>query len=680
MIRPCFLFFLLFSLVSFAQRKKCEQVPLLVSVINKFHIEREGVSAEDFKTIRKKLLLRLDNYNLYCTSEDIDRFLSVGDHCTFVDEVTEHIYQSKKETRKYFISSLAEDVDLTQNDYFTIPESVDDFVQEAVSLQKRKKAFLKYILLRELFEGYELANSDSFELQNQVKARRDLKAYFSEDNGVLTLEERKEKISQKYLKAIANFYDPHTTYFSFEQKKSFDEALSKEVLSFGVYFDENEDGAIAVDKLIPGGAAWKTGEIHEGDILVSFQLDGDKKQDATRMNIDKLRKVLTSSEAQSIQLNLKKDGGQQVSVELNQEKEEVEANLISSFILNGDQKIGFIQLPGFYSGFDGYNGLGCANDVAKELMKLKREGVDGLILDLRYNGGGSMKEALELAGIFINQGPLLVLDSKVDKPRTRMDRNRGAIYSGPLAVMVNGASASASEIVSMILQDYNRALIVGGSTYGKATAQSVLPLDTNAFNMRTGEMKVADIELGFAKITTNKMYGVNLDTYQKNGVIPDVAYPYVFETLMPKESDEPRALAANTIDKKIYNFTPLPKVNIETIKSNSKNRVASDSLFQRIQSLNQKIEVINHKFDTKVPLSVEEYRALLDDFKLIKDELEAMNSRTSRYYKVENSSFQQEIVELSELNEERNNKNIDRLLKDIELEEAYLIIKDLITN
>jgi carboxyl-terminal processing protease len=679
-LKLVFFLLLFISFSIFGANRKCEQVDLLVSVLENYHVEDLTLMSEDFQNIRKNFLQRVDRYNLFLTKSDVQNLLAINDDCAFVEAVYKTLSKSKTECFDKYTKILSTNLDLSNDESFEFYESIEDASGSKEALAKRQKQFLKYMVMMDMLEGYSLETSKDFQLQDQMKIQENVKEYFTIEADGEKEEDKTDRMAEKYLKAIANYFDPHSTFFSLDQKKVWDEGLTKEVMTFGVSFDENDEGEIVVSRLIPGGAAWKSGEIHEGDKLLAFQCKGEEKHSTDNMDIRKVNRILKSSISDAIELKLEKEGGQTIEIELKQEKEIVEDNLITSFILKGEKKIGYIQLPGFYSGFEGYQSVGCANDVAKELMKLKQEGIDGVILDLRYNGGGSMKEALELAGIFIDQGPLLVLDAKFDKPRTQIDRNRGAIYDGPMAVMVNGASASASEIVSMILQDYNRALILGGRTYGKATAQGMLPLDTMAFSNKSAKMKQPDASMGFVKITMNKIYSVKLNTYQKNGVQPDVSYPYVFEGLIGKESDEPRALTSDKVDKTIYNFSPLPKFPVEALKRNSKDRIAQDSLFQLVIELNANIEELNSNLDASIPLNIEEYMKILLSYFKLEEKLEKVAYRVASAYEVVNTSFENEIIEMSEIFEERNNRSKERLLKDIELEEAYSILKDLINN
>jgi carboxyl-terminal processing protease len=250
---------------------------------------------------------------------------------------------------------------------------------------------------------------------------------------------------------------------------------------------------------------------------------------------------------------------------------------VRSFILKGTHRVGFISLPAFYTDWNGEEGgsNGCADDVAKEIIKLKKENIEGLILDLRYNGGGSMLEAIALAGIFIDFGPVGMTKDKEGKIYTMKDVNRGSVYEGPLILLINGFTASASEMLAGTLQDYHRALIVGSPSFGKATAQVVLPLDTMFDEKHMERMKTAD---NFIKITIDRLFRVHGTSAQQTGVIPDIFLPDFSETQSEREKTLAFPLANITIDANKY-YHPYPSISLNPLKSFSKSFMDTSQFF-----------------------------------------------------------------------------------------------------
>jgi len=663
--------------ISFAQ-EYCDKVNLMYSVYNRFHIENKSVDDDFKKDVRRKFLHNLDPYNFIFSKEDHSKLMTVSKDCDFVEKSARLF--SLRISEFDSISSLLLDskLDLNVSDKLNLYESIDG----SVVLKDKKirvEQVLKFMVLEDLFFEYDYLDPDSFEMPNQTDVQNEISERLSKRVSMKTLDssERLLAFQDDFLNAIAQQFDPHSSYFSTNKKEDFENALSKEIISFGLSFGEDDQGGIIIASMMPGGAAWKTGEIHVGDEVLEIKIKGKSSKKTSSMSASKANNFLKQGRGGVVELVLKSEGSRLIKVELKEEVTEVESNIISSFILEGDTKIGYIVLPGFYTDFGGLFGLGCANDVAKELMKLQKEGVEGIILDLRYNGGGSLKEAMDLAGIFIDEGPFVVMNKKYDKPRVKKDRNRGLIYSGPLTVMVNGASASASEILSKIFQDYNRAIIVGGSTYGKATAQSIIPLDTSAYDDKLFPRGRPNNELGYAKITLSKIYGTDLETYQKNGIKPDVEIPYFYQGLIPKESDYTTALNADKVDKNIYNFTPLEKLPTMELKKTSSSRILKDSIFQELTKINDDLVKLYEKFQTQIPISIKGYQSLLDERKLLESRIDVLMDKLNPAFKVLNTEFEKEIIKLSEYCKDRNERIIEALYQDVELNEAFLITKEL---
>jgi len=292
-----------------------------------------------------------------------------------------------------------------------------------------------------------------------------------------------------------------------------------------------------------------------------------------------VNQILSESGGAKATLTVKKADGTTRQVTLHKEKlsTDDDEEKVKGFVLKGTKTIGYISLPAFYEDWDDDRGIkGCANDVAKEIIKLKKENIEGLILDLRYNGGGSMQEAIELAGIFIDIGPVGQIKSRTGKAETLKDMSRGTIFDGPLLLLVNGYSASASEMLAGTLQDYNRALIVGSPTYGKATAQNILPMDTT-INLETYNGKV--VSDSYIKLTISRLYRVNGTTAQMTGVKPDILLPEADGTATEREANEKFALQPNTIDGNKY-YKPYPPLPVADLQSVAKKETDTSAYFK----------------------------------------------------------------------------------------------------
>jgi len=301
--------------------------------------------------------------------------------------------------------------------------------------------------------------------------------------------------------------------------------------------------------------------------------------DVSDGSAEEVNAFISGDHGKSLTLTLKKTDGttRKVTLQREQSATDDDNGRVRSFILKGAHRIGFISLPAFYTDWNGEEGgsNGCADDVAKEIIKLKRENIEGLILDLRYNGGGSMLEAIALAGIFIDFGPVGMTKDKEGKVYTMKDVNRGSVYDGPLILLINGFTASASEMLAGTLQDYHRALIMGSPSFGKATAQVVLPLDTLFDEQHMEKMKTAD---NFLKVTIDRLYRVNGTSAQQTGVIPDIFLPDFTETQSEREKSLPFSLPNMTTEANKY-YHPYPPISVEPLKSFSKSYMDTSRFF-----------------------------------------------------------------------------------------------------
>lgn len=477
-------------------------------------------------------------------------------------------------------------------------------------------------------------------------------------------------LSELYLNAIAECFDPHSNYFSAETSIGFQADLSTEELSFGIELDENENGQIVISHLVPGGPGWKSGELHEGDKLETLQWEGKEANDMTSASLEDAYEILDQSSADRMMFRFKKTDGTAAIVLLKKEKLENEENIVRGFVLNGDKKIGYILLPGFYTEWFNEAGSGCANDVAKVIIRLKKENIEGLILDVRYNGGGSIGEALEMAGIFIEEGPLASEKMKDGKQITLKDPNRGTIYDGPLALMVNGQSASASELLAAALQDYNRAVIIGSKTYGKATGQVLFSLDTLSEKAKSVSNKDA------AKITIGKIYRLTGLPAQFVGVTPDIILPDIFDALEYREEFKKHALLPDTAKKNNY-YKPLPYLPVSELFKKSAARVMASPEFNEIAKFIDDIKKRNTVTVKTIPLKWDAFEKWVKENDPEEPGLKE-EEETIAPFKVENHAGDKELLINNSFAKEMNNLRLEDIAADFYIAEAFAVLLDLI--
>jgi carboxyl-terminal processing protease len=483
-------------------------------------------------------------------------------------------------------------------------------------------------------------------------------------------------IGNSYCKTLAACYDPHSAYQSLTDRENFEGHLGRKNLAFGFSMAEDEKGNVIIDDLKPGSPAFKSGLLNKGDKIVAIQWDTAKPIDVSDASTDEISSILAKSNHDKATITVKKsdDTKRQVTMYKEVESESDDDDKVKSFLLSGDKKIGYISLPSFYQDWEDKNSVnGCANDVAKEIVKLKKDNIDGLVIDLRFNGGGSVMEAVDLAGIFIDAGPITQLKTKEPKAFTLKDANRGTIYDGPMVVMVNGYSASASELLAGALQDYNRALIVGSTTYGKATGQQILPLDTT-INL---EKDHSDLQAdSYVKLTMSQVYRVSGSTAQFTGVVPDIALPDATEA-GSKERNAPFALSAISIDANKY-YQPLAKLPIGGLQEKALAWQAEDDYFKQLTAYldKKKAPIARKDISLKLTDLFKEKPTMQSDDDEDEEEEDALDEPTkaATAYKVLNNSFEEQRLHGNPAIKQTNEEVRDYLGKDPSLKVVYKLL------
>ncbi len=381
-----------------------------------------------------------------------------------------------------------------------------------------------------------------------------------------------------FVNTVADLMDPHTEYFAPVEKRGFDEEMSGRFYGIGAQLKE-EDGAIKIASLIIGSPAWKSNQIQVNDEIIRVAQGSEPPVDVVGYAVTDAVKFIRGTKGTEVRITFKKaDGTIKVVPIIRDEIVQDETFARSSVIKEGNKKIGYIFLPEFYADFERADGNRCSADVAKELGKLKKENVDGIILDLRNNGGGSLYEVVQMVGLFIKSGPVVQVKDRDGKPTQLRDDDNSVLYDGPLAVMVNEFSASASEIFVAAIQDYKRGIIVGStSTYGKGTVQKQLPLG-KPLDVFSGQT-----EFGALKLTFQKFYRISGGSNQLKGVIPDVILPDTYEYLKFREKDNPTALGWDQIASASY--TPSNSIdNMQEIQKKAQERLNSSTAFNVIKN------------------------------------------------------------------------------------------------
>lgn len=427
----------------------------------------------------------------------------------------------------------------------------------------------------------------------------------------------RDDMSENFYNAIAAIYDPHTNYLPPKKKEDFDIDITGKLEGIGAVLQE--DGSyIKVVQIVPGGPAWRQKELETDDIILAVSQGKGEPVDLTDMKVDDAVRYIRGKKGTEVRLTVKKVDGTRKVISIIRDEIEVAASFAKSSVLqlNGsDVKVGYIQLPKFYRDFEN-SSVNCTDDVRKELERVKKAGVQAVILDLRNNGGGALEDARLMSGLFIDKGPIVQVKNHMGQIDVLEDDEAGIVYDGPLIVLINRFSASASEILAGAMQDYGRGVIVGGDfSHGKGTVQAVLNLNQGPLLSMFGPT------MGALKVTIQKFYRVTGASTQFKGVTPDIILPDPFSYLESREKDLEYSLPWDQIGAQKFSKWNKFSYNVQSLKDRSNSRVKDSARFQKI---NRSVDfLMKRKNDTSVILNLKQLQAeeqknkkIVEEFKL----------------------------------------------------------------
>lgn len=478
---------------------------------------------------------------------------------------------------------------------------------------------------------------------------------------------------EDYLNAITGAYDPHSNYFSPREKENFDLNMNNSYEGIGARLMP-EGELTKVTEVIPGGPAWKQKELEANDFIIKVAQEGEESKDVRGWRQDDVIDLIRGKKGTKVILTVRKSDGREVEISIVRDQVVLEEGRAKSVLIRTESEgaeVGYIRLPKFYFEADGKPG--CAEDIATEIEKLEKEGAKGIILDLRNNGGGSLSEVVDMSGLFIDKGPIVQVKSRERKPYVLEDEDPAVQYQGPLIIMVNHFSASASEIIAAALQDYNRAIIVGSSsTFGKGTVQRFHELDR--FIVGNNDLK----PLGEVKITTQKFYRVNGGSTQLKGVIPDIILPSPYNYIDAGEKDLDTPLAWSEIEPVDHSQHVMVLPDRVLLASASAERVGHNEKFKLIEE-RAKLLKEQREEHLKYPLSLEAY---VKEYQ----RRESENEKFKNMYKtdvpllVRNMDAEVGHIEADETRKANNEDFMKDVKSDIYIEEVLHIMKDMLSQ
>jgi len=568
-----------------------------------------------------------------------------------------------------------------------------EYAADEAGLSERWRKHLKYRALVKYVDAKKeqdkkKENKDSVNVK--LKTDKELEAQARED--VLKSNERYLKRLRKvksddrfswYVSKITETEDPHTAYFPPLEKKSFDERMSGSFMGIGARLSQNDDKT-TIASIITGSPSWKQGQLKAGDVIMKVAQGEEEPVDISGYELDDVVKLIRGAKGTEVRLTVKSTDGAVKVIPITRGIVEIEEIFAKSAIINSkDGPVGFIYLPEFYANFNNINPRSSAKDIAKEVMKLKNAGVTGIILDLRYNGGGSLNDVVEMAGVFLGRGPVVQVKSSHSSPSVLRSRSFDtAIYSGPLAIMVDQSSASASEILAAVLQDYNRAVIVGSTSFGKGTVQKMVNLDDvldDASKMGLRSTLDNDGEpssLGSLKLTMEKFYRVNGGSTQRKGVTPHIDMPDPYDGYDEEDLGERHYKSALPWDEiPAVSYKPTNSIpNLNQVISMSNARIAANPTFRLIK---ENAEVIKKKReDNVVSLNEAEYRKEQEETNEVSKKLEELQ-KNAVALEVINPDEDMARINMDTASVSKNKEWLKAIGKDIYIAETVNIINDI---
>lgn len=656
----------------------CNQLVAIQDLINKAHFSPKPINDSLSKGVFELFIKQLDDHKRYFTQSDID-VLSLdtyqldnylqSDSCDFIEKYVKTLKSRILESKSIVKSLRNETLDYSGRDtlYFK-PDNDQGYFKDTNQAKQYWSKRIRYLIASKLIEEDTLFSNVK---SNFHKLEADLKPKVIANQLCLLDEALHETkgfgtyVEEIFLNALLNYEDPNSSFFNDSEKTEFEGNLANNQLSFGIHTTKNSEGEIVIAYIVPGSAAFHNGSFEENDVIKSLS-SGSTNLETYCVSNDDILSFINSEKHKTVTFKIKKSDGSIEDIELTKMVTKVQDNSLRGYILEDSEDFGYIKVPSFYTDMESPEGLGVANDFANELYKLNQEGIKGLVIDLRFNGGGSMKEAAELSGMFIDRGPLTIIKYQNGETYTIRDMNRGSLFSKPVVVLINNYSASASEFFASVMQDYSRAIIVGSPSHGKSSAQVILPLSENE-------------DLGFSKITVEKFYRITGFSHQSVGVIPDVTLPSLYDNFNTSERFEKFALRNDSVDiqMKYHAFKPFP---LELINSKSINRTANNLSFTAIRDINSIVlnDYINKSF---------EYSLTLDN---IYNDLNGYNSLWNTFYTqmdtqstsitVRNTAPSNEVLKNNQEDLRVNDLVLEEIANDIYIEEAYTILLDLLTS
>lgn len=660
---------------------------LLAFVIEKGHYSPPPIDDTFSKGIFKDYIDALDPSKRFFLQSDIDEFKQyelmlddqfINKDLTFFNLTYTRLMKRMEESKKRYKILLAQPFNYNIEETFNADYDKIPYAKNAVEINERWRKQIKLSTLSSLVTkqkleedkkksdpAYKMKSFEALEKETRESSQKSL-----DDNFSLIKDLDKQDWFSVYVNSIMARFDPHTSYFAPEEKDRFDVNISGKLEGIGARLTKKNDFT-QIDELISGGPAWKGKELEAGDLILKVAQGNEEPVDVVGMRLDDVVKKIKGHKGTEVKLTVKKVDGSIKVISIIRDVVEIEETYAkSSIVEKNGLKYGVIYLPKFYIDFENKDGRDAGKDIALEVERLKKENINGIVLDVRDDGGGSLSTVVDIAGLFIEEGPIVQVKSAGKKKEVLYDKDKKIEWDGPLVIMVNSFSASASEILAAAIQDYKRGVIIGSKqTYGKGTVQTVIDLNQFVRNSEFGDF-------GALKATAQKFYRINGGSTQLEGVKSDIVMPDRYAYLKMGERDIDNAMPWDKIDPAEYNVWSSNE-NFNQALTNSKLRIAGNPQFKLIED-NAKWIDVKSKENT--------YSLNIKNFKTTQEQVESEGKKYKPIADYKNNlvfkSLPYEEVEIANdavLKEKRTIWH-QALSKDVYVEEALNVLDDLQTK
>ncbi len=653
---------------------------VMMEGLTSMHYQPQAINDTFSDHVYRLFIKRMDYTRKFLTARDIDKLKKyhydldeeVKAHSyKFFDEITGILLERTKQAQRFYKDVLSKPFAFDADETIELEADKIQWAKDTNDLKDAWRKQMKYQVLTRLSDLI-TAQEKASEKKDSVFEKKTI-AQMEEDARKKVLKSTDEwfkrinefDINERravYLNCIANTFDPHTEYFAPKEKANFDIAMTGQFEGIGAQLQE-KDGDIKVASIVPGSASARQGQLKANDVIVKVGQGSAEPVDVTGMKIDNVVQMIRGKKGTEVRLTVKRPDGNTLVVPIIRDVVIIEETYARSAVIKTKDNIGYIRLPEFYADFNGKGARSSAKDVRDEIVKLKSQNVKAIILDLRDNGGGSLQEAIDMGGLFIEKGPIVQVKTKEGPANVLEDNDKDVAYDGPLLVMTNTNSASASEILAAAMQDYHRGIIIGSShTFGKGTVQKFYDMDM-FLNSAYSSYK----PIGQVKITTQKFYRINGGATQIKGVVPDIVLPDAYALVDDFEKDLEYPLPWDEITPAKYEKWKKWDSQADKLRKNSSARVETSEAFKLVRQTAQRLK--SQKEDSQETLNLEKYR---EKTKRIKDESKKLEEAMKEIPGMTVSSIPSDYnyVKSDSTRLARFNQFINNLKKDVYVFEA----------